>query len=144
MIGKYGSLAGQFLRFAIIGGINTAIDFAVLNLLSWGSGIYEGNGIILLNMISFTVAVINSYYMNKHWAFKDQESGEQGKKFTLFLLVSVIGAVINTATVRIISTNIDPMFGLSQELWLNAAKVVATGLSLVWNFVGYKLFVFKK
>lgn len=141
---KLSPIVGQFLRFAVIGGINTAIDFAILNLLSWITGYYSGNGIIPLNIISFTVAVVNSYYLNKKWAFKDQTGGEQGKKFTLFLLVSVIGAGINTATVRIVSTNIDPMFGLSQELWLNVAKIVATGLSLVWNFVGYKLFVFKK
>lgn len=108
------------------------------------TGIYEGNGIIPLNIISFTVAVINSYFLNKRWAFKDQTGGEHGKKFTMFLLVSVIGAGINTATVRIVSTNIDPMFGLTQELWLNVAKVVATGISLVWNFAGYKLVVFKK
>ncbi|MBI2355655.1 MAG: GtrA family protein [Candidatus Doudnabacteria bacterium] len=140
---KY-NLAGQFIRFAIVGAVNTLLDFAILNLLSWATGIYEGNGIIPLNVISFTVAVVNSYFLNKAWAFKDRASEEQGKKFTLFLIVSVIGAIINTATVRIVSTNIDPMFGLSQELWLNAAKVIATGLSLVWNFIGYKVFVFKK
>lgn len=135
---------GQFLRFAVIGGVNTLLDFAILNLLSWATGIYKGDGIILLNAISFTIAVINSYYLNKRWAFKDQGSDERGRKFMLFLIVSVIGAVINTGIVRVVSTNIDPMFGLSAQLWLNAAKVLATGASLVWNFVGYKIFVFKK
>src|SRR3989344_229418 len=131
---KNSPIIGQFLRFAVIGGINTGVDFAILNLLSWATGIYEGNGIIPLNIISFTVAVVNSYFFNKWWAFKDQGGAEYGKKFTLFLVVSIIGAGINTAVVRIVSTNIDPMFGLSQELWLNAAKFIATGLSLVWNF----------
>lgn len=141
---KLMSLAGQFLRFGIIGGVNTLLDFAVLNGLSYFTGIYEGNGIIPLNMISFTVAVINSYYLNKRWAFKDTGGEEKGRKFTLFLMVSIIGAFINTATVRIVSTNLDPLFGLSQPLWLNFAKILATALSLVWNFVGYKFFVFKK
>ncbi|OGE81368.1 MAG: hypothetical protein A3H72_03750 [Candidatus Doudnabacteria bacterium RIFCSPLOWO2_02_FULL_48_8] len=141
---NYSLVTGQFIRFAIIGGLNTAIDFALLNLLSWATGIYEGNWIILLNTISFSVAVINSYILNKRWAFGDQGSGEGGRKFTLFLAVSIVGAVINTAVVRVVSTNIDPMFGLSQELWLNVGKVLATGLSLVWNFIGYKILVFKK
>lgn len=132
------------MRFAIVGGINTLLDFFILNLLSYLTGIYEGNGIIPLNVVSFTVAVVNSYYLNKRWAFKDAGGEEQGRKFTLFLIVSIVGAAINTATVRIVSTNIDPMFGLNQELWLNVAKVVATGFSLIWNFVGYKFLVFKK
>jgi len=137
-------ITGQFVRFAIVGAINTGVDFLVLNLLIWVTGIKEGNGLIPLNIISFTVAVVNSYVLNKRWAFRDQTSGETAKKFTSFLVVSVIGALINTAIVRFGSTNIDPMFGLSQVMWVNAAKVVATGASLIWNFVGYKLFVFRK
>lgn len=138
------NLVAQFLKFAVIGVINTGVDFAILNLLIWATGVNEGNGLIPLNIISFTIAVINSYILNKRWAFRDQTTGETAKKFTSFLLISVIGALINTAVVRFGSTNIEPMFGLSQVLWVNVAKVVATGLSLVWNFVGYKLFVFKR
>ncbi|MBI3952500.1 MAG: GtrA family protein [Candidatus Doudnabacteria bacterium] len=141
---KVSLLIAQFLRFAIIGGINTGIDFLILNLLMALTGIREGNGLIPLNVVSFTVAVINSYVLNKRWAFKDQASGDTAKKFTSFLVISVIGALINTAIVRIGSTNIDPMFGLSQTLWVNVAKIAATGASLIWNFIGYKLFVFKK
>lgn len=137
-------IAGQLLRFAIIGGINTLVDFAILNALSWVTGIYSGDGIIILNIISFTVAVVNSYFLNKRWAFQDPSGGAGSRKFTLFLAVSVIGAMINTATVRIITTNVDPVLGLAPELWLNAAKAAATGLSLIWNFVGYKFWVFRK
>lgn len=144
MIQKYAPLAGQFIRFAIIGLINTGVDFLVLNLLIWATGIKEGNGLIPLNIISFTVAVINSYILNKRWAFKDQTTGDTAKKFTNFLIISVIGALINTAIVRFGATNIEPLFGLSQILWVNVVKAVATGVSLVWNFVGYKLLVFKK
>lgn len=141
---KYRPLFGQFLRFAIIGAINTAVDFLVLNLLIFATGIKEGNGLIPLNIISFTVAVINSYVLNKRWAFRDQTAGDTARKFTNFLIISVIGAFINTAIVRFGSTNIDPMFGLSQVLWVNLSKIVATGVSLIWNFIGYKLLVFKK
>lgn len=143
-IGKHKVVIGQFIRFAIIGGINTGVDFAVLNLLSWITGVNKGNGVIWLNLVSFSVAVINSYFLNKFWAFKDQSSSEQGKKFVSFITISIIGAVINTSIVRFISTNVDPMFGLSAQLWLNVAKLFATGVSLIWNFIGYKLVVFKK
>ncbi len=132
------------MKFAIIGGFNTVVDFGILNLLSWGTGITSGNGLIPLNIISFSVAVVNSYVLNKRWTFHDQATGDTGRKFSLFLLVSLIGVVINTVVLRIVTTNIDPMFDLSPQLWLNVGKAAATAISLVWNFVGYKFFVFKK
>jgi len=33
---------------------------------------------------------------------------------------------------------------LSPRQWANVALLVATLVSLVWNFVGYKFFVFEK
>jgi putative flippase GtrA len=140
---KY-EIFGQMTRFAVVGVINTAIDFTVLNLLIWITGIKSGNGVILLNMVSFTTATLNSYFLNKRWSFGDHTTNQNGRKFSVFMTVSIFGVIINTTVVRIISTNIDPMFGLNQTLWTNVAKVVATGFSLVWNFIGYKIFVFKK
>ena len=138
------TLMEQIWRFVVIGIINTGIDFLILNALMYFTGIREGNGLIPLNIISFSAAVINSYLLNKRWAFKDNSSTDSAKKFSIFLVVSIIGVAINTAVLRLVSTNIDPLFGLSQALWVNLAKVVATGVSLVWNFIGYKLIVFKK
>jgi putative flippase GtrA len=61
----------------------------------------------------------------------------------LFLIVSIIGAGINSLVVYLVTSHISPMFGLSQTLWLNVANLIATGAALIWNFIGYKLFVFK-
>ena len=140
----YKHTGGQFLRFALVGLINTAIDYAILLLLSKATGITGGNAIIPLNIISFSVATTNSYFLNKHWSFGDKSKVDAGKKVSLFLIVSIIGVVINTAIVRIVTTNIQPLFNLSPREWLLGAKVIATGASLVWNFIGYKIFVFKK
>jgi len=134
----------QISKFVIIGILNTGIDFAVLNLLMWQTGIYSGKYIILLNAISFLVAVINSYFWNKFWIFRAKETTQTGKEFVQFISITLVGMMINTAIVYSVTTLIPPMFGLSVELWANLAKIAATSISLVWNFIGYKLFVFKK
>ena len=134
----------QFIKFAFVGGINTGIDFAVLNSLMWISGIYEGKEIIFLNIIAFTVATINSYFMNKRWTFEVKGKKEVGKEFSQFILISLIGISINTGIVYSITTFIEPSFGLSSPLWANFAKASATAISLIWNFIGYKFIVFKK
>ncbi|MBU2472505.1 GtrA family protein [Patescibacteria group bacterium] len=134
----------QFSKFVVIGFVNTGIDFSILNLLMWLFKIYSGKWLILLNMISFTIAVVNSYFWNKFWVFKDKEESETGKKFSQFILITLIGMAINSSIVFGIATYIPPFFGLSKELWANLAKAAATGVSLIWNFTGYKFIVFKK
>jgi len=141
MISK--NLIKQFSRFIVIGFMNTAFDFAILNLLMWWTGIYSGIYIILLNIISFSIAVINSYLWNKYWTFKDKD-GTGIKEFSQFISVTLIGLAINSSIVFGVTTYISPIFGISPELWANLAKAAATGFSLIWNFTGYKLFVFKK
>ncbi len=134
----------QFGKFVIVGFINTAIDFAVLNLLMYLTNIYKGPEIIIFNAISFTAAVTNSYLMNKYWTFGDRSRTGAAKQFVEFLAVSIIGIILNTAIVYSVTTLIQPMFGLGVKLWANFAKVIATAVVLGWNFIGYKFFVFKK
>ena len=133
----------QFGKFVVIGLMNTVIDFAILNFLMWWTGIYSGASIILLNMVSFSIAVFNSYFWNKYWTFKDLDKVE-AKEFSQFILVTLIGLAINSSIVYGITTLVSPMFGISPELWANLAKVAATGFSLIWNFIGYKFIVFNR
>ncbi len=133
----------QFSKFIVIGFMNTAIDFAILNFLMWWTGIYSGASIILLNIISFSIAVFNSYFWNKYWTFRDLDKIE-AKEFSQFILVTLIGLAINSSIVYGITTLISPMFGISPELWANLAKAAATGFSLIWNFIGYKFIVFNR
>lgn len=142
---KYPTLI-QFSKFCIVGVINTAIDFGVLNLLMYFSGIYKGPQIAIFNVISFTVAVINSYALNKYWTFKEKKAGAKKvpKQFFQYLCVSIIGITINTSIVYSVATYVSPLFGFSVLLWANFAKGLATAVSLFWNFIGYKFIVFKK
>ncbi|MFA5052530.1 MAG: GtrA family protein [Parcubacteria group bacterium] len=133
----------QFGKFAVIGVLNTAIYFGVLNFLIFITGITKGISIIPLTSTAFIIATTNSYLWNKFWTFKDKES-VRVFQVGQFLIVSIIGWAINSGIVYLISTFIKPMFGLSQALWVNVGAVLATGISLIWNFLGYKFIVFKK
>lgn len=134
----------QFSKFFVVGILNTGIDFLILNSLMWFTHIYSGTSIIIFGTISFSVAVANSYFLNKYWTFEDKTAVKDPAQFAKFFTVSVIGWLLNTAILFSITTYIHPILGLSAALWANFAKVVATGVVLAWNFAGYKLFVFKK
>lgn len=139
-------LVKQFSKFFIVGIINTGIDFAVLNVEMLVTGIKSGPELILLNVISFSIAVVNSYFMNKRWTFEDKrpDGNKAAVKFSQFIGVSLIGLCINSFVIYGFTSLIPVMFGLSAQLWVNVAKIFATGASMAWNFVGYKLWVFKR
>ncbi|MDP3057703.1 MAG: GtrA family protein [bacterium] len=134
----------QFGKFFIVGILNTGLDFAVLNFLMWMTQTYKGPSMVIFGTISFAVAVTNSYFLNKYWTFGDKSKEQVPQQFIKFLAVAVIGLVLSNSIIYFITTLVNPIFGLSPVLWANFAKAVATGVVLVWNFAGYKLFVFKK
>jgi putative flippase GtrA len=138
-IGKKIAILWQLAKFSLVGVLNTAIDFGILNYLSILTGITGGTRVIPLNVLSFSVAVLNSYWWNKNWVFE----GKKKANFVSFLIVSAIGIAINTGVVFAISTFIPAPSGISSGLWLNLGKILATVLSLAWNFLGYRLVVFK-
>lgn len=144
IIGRKIPIIFQFAKYAVAGVANTAVDFGVLNVLMFLTNTSKGEKIIILNSVAFLVAVIHSYLWNKFWTFKSTEKENSAVQFLQFLIVSLIAVLINGAIVYIISSKINPVFGLSDVAWTNIAKVVATVISLVWNFIGYKFIVFNK
>ena len=130
----------QFAKFALVGVLNTAIDFGILNLLIAITSITGGLGIIFINATSFSTALVNSYFWNRDWVFAGSKRGD----LVTFIIVTIIGLSINTGIVFFLTTYVSPVLVTTQAQWANLAKILATGISLVWNFAGYKLIVFKK
>ena len=120
----------QFIKFCIVGFINTCIDIGIYFVLTR----YAHLPILLANTISFSTAVVNSYFLNKLWTFNDKGKANP-RQFVKFLGVSIIGLGINDAVVVILVK-----FGLFDLF----AKVGAVGISLVWNFIANKFFTFKE
>ena len=142
LIGKKIPIFFQFAKFITVGLANTAVDFGVLNFLMWASGTYEGKTIILFNVISFLIAAIHSYLWNKLWTFEVKGKLNIANQFLQFIIVSLVGVLINSGIIYIITTWFSS--NVSKGVWVNVAKVFATVVSLVWNFIGYKFIVFKK
>lgn len=126
------------LRFAIVGGFNTAIDFVILfSLVAFGLPAVGSN------YISTTIALIFSFIANKSFTFKD--TGKNSKtKFAYFLIITLFGLwviqpIIITATAYMISD-----LGIPDPIVLFVGKMIATIVTLVWNYLLYRKFVFKK
>lgn len=134
----------QFAKFVIVGVVNTGIDILVLNLLMFSTGINSGWHFSLFKGISFIAAVINSYILNKFWTFKERKTSKLGSQMTQFFIVSLIGLGINVFVASLVVNLLPRPSFISGTLWANIGTLTATGAALVWNFIGYKMFVFKK
>ena len=142
VLGKKFSFILQFAKFVVVGVLNTAIDFGVLNIISLVTGFTSGFIIGGVNIPGVALALTNAYLWNKLWVFGARDGKGLFHDLPKFLLISGIGVVINSGIV-ILATSY-PVQSIDAQTWLNVAKIMATGFSLVWNFLGYKFIVFSK
>ena len=126
MVAKSPSKNRQKIRFLLVGGTNTAIDFGLLFILNT-----LGLPRVLSNTISTGVAFIFSFFANRNFTFS-ANSGNIKKQMTLFIIVTLFGLwVIQPIIISLISN-------------LLVGKIIATAVTLVWNYLFYSRRVFKK
>ena len=132
----------QFGKFAAVGALNTVIDLGALNFLIILTGISTGIYYSSFKAISFLAAVGNSYFWNKFWTFGSARPAS-AKEFSRFIFFTFIGLIINVGVATLIVDIASPVFGAPAKLMANVGAVVATVVSLLWNYFAYKRFVFK-
>ncbi|MGK2849014.1 MAG: GtrA family protein [Minisyncoccota bacterium] len=134
----------QLAKFGLIGVTNTVVDLGLYNLFIFMSDISSGYMISVFKSFSVLAAILNSYVWNKFWSFERKESENFGEEFTQFLLISLIGLLLNVGITSFIVNVISVPMGMPDKAWANIGGLTASVLVLTWNFVGYKFFVFKK
>mgnify|MGYP001558705825 FL=1 len=139
-LSRYSAVFYQIAKFGVVGVLNTMMDWGILNILMFLSGVYAGLAYSGFKAISFGIAIVNSYLWNKYWTFESGTSRDN--EFLKFLIISAIGALINIGIASSIVNFTAPFSGLSLPIWANIAAAAATAVSMVWNFTGYKFIVF--
>lgn len=125
------------LRFALVGSINTALDFAILFLLTFGIHCPKE----LANIISTTLSFIFSFTANRTYTFRSS-GGNLRKQLLLFTIVTLFGLwFIQTAIITLLAPTAHAA-GLSASASLLISKLIATLASLTWNYLLYAKVVF--
>jgi putative flippase GtrA len=134
----------EFSKFAVVGVLNSGVDFGILNLLMLITGVSSGGGFLAFKSVSVTLGVLNSYLWNKYWTFNTSNSADARREFMAFMVVTLIAVGVNVAGADVIVNVIGAPVGVSAKLWANVGAISGAGLTLFTNFFGYKFFVFKK
>lgn len=128
----------QLVRYAVVGFVNTAIDFGLLFLLK-----SLGIPVELANICSTGAAFIFSFFANKKYTFKTTDTNV-AREMVLFVIVTLFGLwVLQTVVINLTMPLAKQIVG-DQNIALLIAKLIATAVSLVWNYVLYSKLVFKK
>ena len=134
----------QFMKFLATGGLNTFIDFAILNLLIVLFGLVQGDPrYILFKAVSFIAASINSFFLNKKWVF-DNGYTKSSKQIGPFIIVAILGLVVNTLvslSIFHLGTSLFPL--TNTQLMANIGAISGTVIVLLFNFLAYKFIIFK-
>jgi|SRR6185369_2091363 len=134
----------QLSKFGLIGVANTVVDLGIYNLFIYMTDISNGYLISVFKCFSVLAAIINSYVWNKFWSFEKKEVSNVGEEFTQFLMVSLIGLLLNVGITSFVVNIITAPAGIPEKTWANIGGLAASVLVLSWNFIGYKFLVFKK
>jgi len=118
-----------FIKYAIVGVLGTAIDIGSLYLLVE----YAHLQVIPASVISFLLAVINNFILNKIWTFENKSKNYR-KLFVKFLIVSTIGLLLTIASMY--------LFVHLLAIWYILAKAITSVIVLTWNFLGNKFWTF--
>lgn len=122
-------LVEQFLKFGVVGVVAFVVDYAVLMILSQGLGWDP----VLSSVISFVISVVVNYVGSMHFVFERRDDLSRRREFSVFVILSAIGLVINSACIWVGTA----IFG-SGALSVTVTKILATVIVSVWNFVSRK------
>ena len=120
----------QFVKFGIVGASSTIIDWGIYLLLTRTFGLFY----LMAKILSFSVAVLNSYIWNRRWTFRSNDPAKL-RQFIKFLTISIVGVVLN-ALIMYLSVDylyLNDIYGL----------VFATVIVMFWNFLANKFYTFR-
>ena len=141
------TLMQQILRFGVVGGLSFLIDLAVYSAIVFVFG-DEKTTVAVAAFFSFMTSVTFNYIASMKYVFERDESKDRKAEFTIFVILSAIGLVLNEAIIMgvLVIYDITPFLrsGLLWDFKSIVGKIFATGIVMVYNFISRKIFIEKK
>lgn len=122
-----------FVKFVIVGVINTIVGTAVMFLLYWA-----GAGYWFSSAANYIVGSIVSYFLNKYYTFK--ESKRSPWQILWFSVHIGICYFLSHGVAKPIATELMPEFSL--EMQESVAMLIAMGIFVILNYLGQKYIIF--
>lgn len=117
----------KFLKFGVVGFTGLIIDFSITYLLKEKVRLHR----YISSSIGFTIAASSNYLFNRIWTFESNYS-RIFLEYSSFLIISIIGLAINNLF----------LYLFEKRMRFYFAKLVAIGVTTIWNFFANYFFTF--
>lgn len=120
----------QFIKFGFVGVAAAIIDFGLLSIFTEFFNIHY----LISAALSFIIATIFNYWISMKYVFISRYSQqEKQREALLFLILSLVGLALNQMLMW--------FFVDIAAIHYIIAKVFATVIVMVWNFISRKLWI---
>ena len=127
----------QFISYFCVGGVSALVEWVSFFLLGR-----------LLNMpylpataMAFIISTTTNWILGRTFTFKNSKLGQKkGKEFLQVFGVSAIGLLGNLGLMFLF---VD-VIGMKSELLKTIAKILATGIIFIWNYLARKLWIYRQ
>ena len=125
------SLAVQFLRYAVVGGVAFVVDFAVYVSLTEWAGLHY----LVSAAVGFLCGLTTNYALSISWVFQNRSLKDARVEFAVFATIGVVGLGL-TEGIMYLATEF-----VGFRYWIS--KLIAVALVLFWNFGARKVTLFR-
>lgn len=129
---KIKNLLTQFIKFGLVGGINTILSYAITNIGFYVLNLHEQ----VSNLIAFVITVFISFILNSKFVFKQEEKRSFWKSLLKVYASYSITGLFLTAILLYIE---EQVFGIPHYI----ATLMNLIVTIPINFILNKLWAFK-
>lgn len=122
-------IAGRFVRYLLIGGLNTVVGLALIFGFMNGAGLSP----VAANTLAYAICILGSYALNRRFTFHDR--GRAPHALPRFIAVQGTAWLTNLATLLMLHQGL----GAGET----AAQLVAVAVYTAVGFLGSNYLVFK-
>lgn len=134
----YKPLFYEFMRFCIVGGSAFLVDFGILVLLNNVLPELSGYRLYIATAAGFIAGLTFNYILSIHFVFISARESKVGRSVSAFLIFALVGTVGFGLTELGMYVGAD-LLSINYML----VKIFVTGIVLMWNYIGRKIFIFK-
>ncbi|MFE9374603.1 GtrA family protein [Streptomyces sp. NPDC006711] len=128
-------LVREVAKFGAVGGLGVLVNMGAFNLLRHSTDLQ----VVRASLLATGIAIAFNYVGFRYFAYRDREKSGRARELTLFLLFSVVGAVIENGILYVATYG----FEWNSPWQNNFFKFLGIGLGTLFRFWSYRTWVFR-
>jgi putative flippase GtrA len=134
------STCWQFVRYCLVGGVNTIIDVSILNALLWRFPTHNVQLLVVENSVAYASGAVSSFFLNKYWTFQRKQRPTH-REVGRFLLSVALEIVSSNSLLWCAAMALSP-FMANVTVWGNASKLLAVAANAVLSYLIMRFWIF--